>query len=100
MQAVIRGAVHRFRPILLTSLTTFGGLSPIIFETSRQARFMIPMAISLGFGVLRATLVTLVLVPAFYLLIEDLRRLAAPKAARRSRSMDAAPAHVQAPNRP
>jgi len=73
--AIHNAAISRFRPILLTSLTTFGGLTPIILETSRQARFMIPMAISLGFGVLFATLITLVLVPSFYLVIEDLRHV-------------------------
>jgi len=73
--AILSAAVSRFRPILLTSLTTFGGLTPLILETSRQARFMIPMAISLGFGVLFATLITLILVPSFYLAIEDLRQL-------------------------
>ena len=73
--AILSAAVSRFRPILLTSLTTFGGLIPLILETSRQARFMIPMAISLGFGVLFATLITLILVPSLYLAIEDLRQL-------------------------
>ena len=63
----------RFRPILLTSLTTFFGLAPMIFETSVQARFMIPMAISLGYGILFATLITLLLVPSLYLIIEDAR---------------------------
>jgi len=71
--AIHTAAISRFRPILLTSLTTFGGLTPIMLETSRQARFMIPMAISLGFGVLFATLITLLLVPCFYLVVEDLR---------------------------
>ena len=66
----------RFRPIILTTLTTFGGLTPMIFETSRQARFLIPMAISLGFGVLFATLVTLALVPSTYLIVEDLKKIA------------------------
>ena len=70
--AIHTAAITRFRPILLTSLTTFGGLAPIMLETSRQARFMIPMAISLGFGVLFATLITLVLVPCFYMVIEDM----------------------------
>ena len=65
--------IRRFRPILLTSLTTFGALVPMIFETSRQARFLIPMALSLGFGVLFSTLVTLVLVPSLYRIVEDLR---------------------------
>jgi len=73
-EAVIKGGARRFRPILLTSLTTFFGLLPMIFETSVQARFLIPMAISLGFGVLAATLIVLILVPALYLIIEDLLR--------------------------
>ena len=71
----IHGAgIHRFRPIMLTTLTTFGGLTPMIFETSRQARFLIPMAISLGFGILFATFITLLLVPSLYLIVEDLRQ--------------------------
>ncbi len=74
--AILQAAPLRFRPILLTTLTTFGGLSPMIFETSRQARFLIPMAISLGFGVLVATFITLALVPAIYLIVEDLKGLA------------------------
>lgn len=73
--AVVAGGTRRFRPILLTSLTTFFGLSPMIVEPSVQARFLIPMAISLGFGVLFATLVLLVLVPAVYLIVEDLKGL-------------------------
>ncbi|MCP3954383.1 MAG: efflux RND transporter permease subunit, partial [Desulfobacterales bacterium] len=71
--AILQAAPLRFRPILLTTLTTFGGLSPMIFETSRQARFLIPMAVSLGFGVLLATFITLALVPAFYLIVEDFK---------------------------
>lgn len=73
--AVVAGGTRRFRPILLTSLTTFFGLSPMIVEPSVQARFLIPMAISLGFGVLFATMVLLVLVPAVYLIVEDLKGL-------------------------
>lgn len=73
--AVVNAAVSRFRPILLTTLTTFFGLLPMIFETSRQARFLIPMAISLGFGILFATLVTLVLIPSLYLILEDIKVL-------------------------
>jgi len=73
-EAIHQGGMRRFRPILLTTLTTFGGLSPMIFETSRQARFMIPMAISLGFGVLFATAVTLLIVPCLYLMAEDVRK--------------------------
>jgi multidrug efflux pump subunit AcrB len=73
--AVLDAAVQRFRPIILTTLTTFGGLSPMIFETSRQARFLIPMAISLGYGVVFAAVITLVIVPSVYLIVEDVRRL-------------------------
>jgi multidrug efflux pump subunit AcrB len=70
--AVVNAAVSRFRPILLTTLTTFFGLLPMIFETSRQARFLIPMAISLGFGILFATVITLVLVPSLYMILYDI----------------------------
>lgn len=63
----------RFRPIILTTLTTFLGLSPMLFEESIQAKFLIPMAISLGFGVLFATMITLVLIPSFYLILEDIK---------------------------
>ena len=69
--AISSAGTRRFRPIILTTLTTFGGLAPMIFETSRQARFLIPMALSLGFGILFATLITLFLVPSLYLLRED-----------------------------
>jgi multidrug efflux pump subunit AcrB len=72
--ATVVGGARRFRPILLTSLTTFGGLMPMLLETSLQARFLIPMAISLGCGVLFATFTTLLLVPALYLIVEDARR--------------------------
>jgi multidrug efflux pump subunit AcrB len=69
--AITMAAAQRFRPIMLTTLTTFGGLSPMIFETSRQAQYLIPMAISLGFGIVFATLITLALVPCFYMILED-----------------------------
>ena len=69
--AVCDAGARRFRPIILTTLTTFGGLAPMIFETSRQARFLIPMALSLGFGILFATVITLLLVPSLYLLVDD-----------------------------
>jgi multidrug efflux pump subunit AcrB len=75
LAAIRQAGVRRFRPILLTTLTTFGGLAPMIFETSIQARFMIPMAISLGFGILFASLITLILVPSFYMIAEDLKAL-------------------------
>ncbi len=75
LTAVVEAGILRFRPILLTTLTTFCGLMPMIFETSRQARFLIPMAISLGFGILFATLIALLLVPCLYLVVEDLRKI-------------------------
>ncbi|MGD8993393.1 MAG: efflux RND transporter permease subunit [Desulfobacterales bacterium] len=74
-EAVLGAAIQRFRPIMLTTLTTFGGLTPMIFETSRQARFLIPMAVSLGFGIVFATVITLLLVPCFYTVVEDLRQI-------------------------
>lgn len=70
--ALLRAAARRLRPILLTSLTTFFGLMPMIFETSRQAQFLIPMAISLGFGALFVTVIVLVVVPCLYLAVESL----------------------------
>jgi len=74
-QALVDAGQRRFRPILLTSLTTFFGLMPMILETSVQAQFLIPMAISLGFGILFATGITLLLIPVLYLILEDVRRL-------------------------
>jgi multidrug efflux pump subunit AcrB len=74
-QAVVEAGVARFRPILLTSLTTFAGLSPMMLEESLQAQFMIPMAISIAFGVIFASFITLFLVPCSYLVLEDLLRL-------------------------
>ncbi|PLX72854.1 MAG: AcrB/AcrD/AcrF family protein [Desulfuromonas sp.] len=72
--AILAAGTRRFRPIILTTMTTFGGLAPMIFETSRQARFLIPMALSLGYGILFATVITLLLVPCLYLLIEDAKQ--------------------------
>ncbi len=74
-ECIHTAAIQRFRPILLTTLTTFGGLAPMIFEESRQARFLVPMALSLGYGLLFATLITLVLVPSLYVAVEDLRKI-------------------------
>ena len=68
--AVLAAGVARFRPVMLTSLTTFIGLMPLLFEQSTQAQFLKPMAVSLGFGVLFATFITLLLVPVNYLLVE------------------------------
>ena len=73
--AVREAGVARFRPILLTSLTTFVGLSPLMFEESMQARFLIPMAVSLAYGVLFSTFITLILIPCGYTVLEDLRAL-------------------------
>jgi len=74
VEATHHAGGRRFRPILLTSLTTFFGLAPMIVETSLQARFLIPMAVSLGFGVLAATMIMLLIVPCSYLILEDARR--------------------------
>jgi len=71
--AVREAGVARFRPIVLTSLTTFAGLAPLLFERSVSAKFLIPMATSLGFGVVFAAVISLFLVPASYLILEDLR---------------------------
>jgi len=74
-RAVREAGAARFRPILLTSLTTFFGLLPLMLETSLQAQFLIPMAISLAFGVIFSTFITLMLVPAGYIIIEDMKGL-------------------------
>ena len=71
-RSVLNGAIMRFRPIVLTSVTTFLGLTPILLETSVQAQFLIPMVTSLAFGILFATLITLIFVPALYLFANDI----------------------------
>lgn len=73
-QAIADAGVRRFRPIILTSITTFAGLMPIIFEPSIEAQFVIPMAISLGFGILFATIITIFLVPCVYAAGMDISR--------------------------
>jgi multidrug efflux pump subunit AcrB len=73
-EAVVEAGCARFRAITLTSITTFCGVLPIMFETSLQASFVIPMAVGLGFAVMYATLVTLVLVPCLYLILQDLNK--------------------------
>ncbi|GAA5522370.1 efflux RND transporter permease subunit [Aliifodinibius salicampi] len=70
--AIHEAGLRRFRPIALTTLTTFGGLTPIILETSSQAYHLIPMAISLGFGIIFATSIILVIVPCLYMILEDI----------------------------
>jgi multidrug efflux pump subunit AcrB len=74
-EAVREAGVARFRPILLTSLTTFAGMTPLILDKTTQAQFLIPMAVTLGFGILFATFLALYLVPAFYLMGHDVREL-------------------------
>ena len=71
LDAIVEAGIRRFRPILLTTLTTFGGLAPMVFETSRQAQFITPMAVSLGFGILFTTFVCLLILPAFYLILGE-----------------------------
>jgi multidrug efflux pump subunit AcrB len=73
LHAVQEAGTLRFRAIMLTSLTTFAGLTPMLLERSIQARFLIPMAVSLGFGVLFATVITLILIPCGYLIMDDLQ---------------------------
>lgn len=73
LDAVASAGVVRFRPIMLTSLTTFIGLMPLLFEKATQAQFLIPMAVSLGFGIIFATLITLLLVPVNYVLLAKLK---------------------------
>ncbi len=72
-EAIHEAGLRRFRPIILTTLTTFGGLTPIILETSSQAYYLIPMAISLGFGIVFATSIILLIVPCLYLILEDVK---------------------------
>ena len=79
-EAISQAGLRRFRPILLTTLTTFGGLMPLIFEKSLQAQYIIPMAISLGFGILFSTAIILVLIPCLYLILEDIIALFAGRA--------------------
>jgi len=74
-QAVTDAARKRFRAILLTSLTTFFGLIPIVLETSLQALILVPMAASLAFGILFATVITLFLIPVLYLILNDFKIL-------------------------
>ncbi len=72
-EALMTAGRRRFRPILLTSLTTFFGLAPLIFERSYQAQFLIPMALSLAYGVMAATGITLLLIPSLYYVLDDIK---------------------------
>lgn len=82
LDAVIDSGCVRFRAIMLTSLTTFFGLLPMLMEDSVQAQFVIPMAVSLGFGIIFATVITLILIPCMYMVLEDVRGLAGAKSRR------------------
>ncbi len=73
-RALREAGVRRFRPIWLTSLTTFAGLTPLLLARSVQAKFMVPMAVSLAFGVVGATFITLAIVPASYLILQDVKK--------------------------
>jgi multidrug efflux pump subunit AcrB len=93
---VIESGRSRFRPVLLTSITTIAGLFPLLLERSFQAQFLIPMAVSITFGLLAATLLTLIYVPALYLIVDDVtgamqRRLG------RDRSADPSEQNREAP---
>jgi Cu/Ag efflux pump CusA len=101
--AILAAGVRRFRPILLTTATTFFGLAPIIFERSLQAQYIVPMAISLGFGIVFATAIILVLVPCLYLVLDDLMRLFGAESERAGRPIASAARQesqaVSSPNR-
>lgn len=72
--AVFMAAKHRFRPIVLTTITTFGGLALLMTKTRGESAFLAPMAIALGFGLVFATLITLFLIPALYLILDDIKK--------------------------
>jgi multidrug efflux pump subunit AcrB len=75
MEAISKAGISRFRPIILTSITTFAGLTPLLLEQSPQAQMLIPMAVSLAFGVMFGTFITLILVPVIYYSQEDIKRV-------------------------
>jgi multidrug efflux pump subunit AcrB len=91
MTAVSDAGKRRLRPIMLTSLTTFFGLMPMILETSIQAQFLIPMALSLGYGILFSTLVTLLFTPSMYVILEDFKQLLRFRAPQSETDMYTAP---------
>ncbi|KZN49719.1 efflux RND transporter permease subunit [Pseudoalteromonas luteoviolacea] len=93
-EAVVEAGCRRFRAILLTSLTTFIGLVPIIMETSLQAQIVIPMAVSLAFGVLFATVITLLLIPCQYVMLEDIKQLSRKVLRRQKTEQPQVPSNV------
>lgn len=90
-KAVVDASVSRCRPIILTSLTTFVGLLPLMLNQSVQAQFLVPMAVSLSFGVLFATVVTLLVVPSGYMILDDLAKLFQRKPATTATEPEATP---------
>ncbi|WP_039985426.1 efflux RND transporter permease subunit [Vibrio owensii] len=78
-EAIVNAATRRFRPIFLTTATAFCGLAPMIFETSKEGQLMISMAISLGFDILFATVITLVIIPCMLGVGQDIRQWLSPK---------------------
>ena len=74
-EAVVKSGETRFRPVILTSFTTVAGLAPLLTETSFQAKFLIPMAVSISFGLVAATVLTLIFVPALYVVIRELAQI-------------------------
>jgi multidrug efflux pump subunit AcrB len=83
VDAVKQAGIRRFRPIILTSATTFAGLTPLLLEKSMQAKFLVPMAVSLGFGVVFATFITLMIVPVLYIISNDVKEIMARLLGRR-----------------
>ena len=75
IEATIGACTVRARPIILTSITTFLGISPLIFFATGQTKFLSPMAVSLGFGLLFATILILIVLPCFYLIMDDIKDL-------------------------
>ena len=79
IESVIEAGQSRFRPVLLTSVTTVAGLFPLLLETSFQAQFLIPMAVSISFGLIAATFLTLVFVPSLYVVVNDIINVFNPR---------------------
>ncbi len=90
-EAAVQAGVKRFRAIILTSLTTFCALVPMLLEESTQAQVIIPMAVSLAFGIVFATVITLLLVPSLYVILEDLGRFCGTEKAEEKASGSALP---------
>ena len=94
--AVRQAGVKRFRPIVLTALTTFVGLTPLMLEDNMGARFLVPMGVSLAFGVVFATVISLLIVPSGYLIMEDLKKFFSERVSKRSGG-DENPSSSQSP---